>query len=318
MNTPAMNKYNLGWLASLCIAGTAAAAGNVASQAELQACGHGQEREIAGPQARESTIELKSVTPADNSYVNTRTTVVAELEYSIPKFAPGMYQLNAQFETIDRHMTTGGEFVEHPELQYAHGVIRFCYPLRGAWNQPTLKWPLGLVFYLTHRNGDGSTEVLAQSAVTHFNTADLPAAALNRPALTAEQVANREAVEKLQSFFESTSIQMQLCIDTFPAMKSTLQPPFDAWRKRFASLQEKSDALYLDLQRARMPGVNREGLLIYLEAQHNAIVQGIHSAPEAITQRNCALMPGRFADGTYDPAKRYPEELKVIDKLVSP
>jgi len=313
-----VNKNDIAWLAALLIAGTAAAAGNAAGEAELRACGHGQEREIKATLPRQSTLELKSVTPAEDSYVTPKTVAVAELEYSIARFVPGMFQLNAQFETTDRHMTTGGEFLEHPELQYPHGVIRFCYPLHGVWNQPTLKWPLGLVFNLTHRNDDGSTEVLASSAVTHFNTANLPAVALNRPALTSDQVANREAVERLQGFFESTSIQTQLCLDTFPAMKSTLQPPLDAWQKRYASLQEESDALYLDLQRARMPGVSREGLLIYLEAQHNAIVQAIRSAPEAITQRNCALMPGRFADGTYDPAKQYPAELERVKALVSP
>lgn len=313
-----MNKNNIGWFAALCIAGTAAAAGDAPGEAELRACGHGQERQIRGPGARESTLEVKSLVPEEETYVTPKTVVVAEIEYSIAGFEPGMFQLNAQFETIDKGMTTGGEFLEDPELQFAHGVIRFCYPLRGVWNQPTLKWPLALVFYLTHRNDDGSTKVLASSAVTHFNTATLPAVALNRPALTSDQVANREAVERLNNFFESTSIQVQLCIDTFPAMTSTLEPPLDAWRKRYASLKEKSDALYLDLQRARMPGVPGEGLLIYLDARRNAMTQAIRSAPEAITQRNCALMPGRFADGTYDPAKQYPAELERVRALMSP
>ena len=313
-----MNKNNIGWFAFLLVAGTAAAAGNVASEAELRACGHGQEREVKGAAARKSTLELKAVTPAEDSYVTSKTTVVAELEYSIDKFAPDMYQLNAQFETIDRHTTMSGEFIEHPELQYAHGMIRFCYPLRGVWNQPTLKWPLGLVFNLTHRNDDGSTEVLVSTVPTHFNTANLPAVALNRPELTADQVANREAAEKLQTFFESASVHMQLCMDSFPAMKSTLQPPLDAWHKRYARLQEKSDALYLDLMRARMPGVDAEGLRIYREAQHTALVQAIRSAPQSVSQQNCALMPGRFGDGTYDPARQHPEELKRVNALLSP
>jgi hypothetical protein len=97
-----MNKNNTGWLAALFVAGPAVAAGNGASEAELHACGHGQEREITGARPRESSIALESVTPADSSYVNAKTTVVAELEYAIEKFAPGMYQLNVQFETTDR------------------------------------------------------------------------------------------------------------------------------------------------------------------------------------------------------------------------
>ena len=54
-------------------------------------------------------------------------------------------------------------------------------------------------------------------------------------------------------------------------MKSSLQPPLDAWQKRYDRLQEKSHALFLDLLRARMPGVSRDGLFIYMEAQHNAL-----------------------------------------------
>ena len=58
--------------------------------------------------------------------------------------------------------------------------------------------------------------------------------------------------------------------------------------ERYAKLQEESDALHLAF-----------------EAQ-------------AVTRRNCALMPGRFADGTVDPAKRHPEAFKQVSQLLSP
>jgi hypothetical protein len=94
--------------------GAATPAATLVSEAELRACGHGKEREIAGPSASNPSIKLISVSPADSSYVSRDSTVVAELEYSIDRFEPGMYQLNAQFETTDPHATTGGGLQETP------------------------------------------------------------------------------------------------------------------------------------------------------------------------------------------------------------
>jgi len=305
-----------GWLAGN--GGMAATPAPPATEAELRACGHGREREIAGPAAREPGIVLTSITPADSSYVTANHMVVAELEYSIARFEPDMYQLNAQFESTDSHHTTGGWFQEFPELQYAHGAIRFCYPLRGIWSRPQVRFPLGMVFNLTRRMEDGSTQVIAQSAITHFNAIEVPAAAVNQPVPTLDQLATRDAVEKMYTLFESVGVHMQLCAEAFPAMKSSLMTPLQAWQKRYAKLQEKSDALYLDLMRQRIPGITNEGVMIAMEAWRTAIRQGIASEPQAVTQRNCALMPGRFADGTYDPDKRHPAEFKLVNALVSP
>jgi hypothetical protein len=288
------------------------------SEAELRACGHGKEREIAGPSASNPSIKLISISPADSSYVSRDSTVVAELEYSIDRFEPGMYQLNAQFETTDPHATTGGRLQEQPELQYAHGALRFCYPLHGIWSSPQVNFPLAMKFYLTKRNEDGSTQVIAQSPITHFNAADLPATALGGAAPTADQLAMREAVQTVASMLEAVELQVQLCAEAFPDMKSSLMPPLEAWQKQYSKLKKKSDALYLDMIRQRIPGISKDGVLVYLEGQHTAIRQQIASVPGAVSENNCAQMPGRFADGAFDPAQRIPEAYQRVSAQLSP
>jgi len=303
------------WLLGGCLLASAALADSPATDKELNTCGHGQEREIKGERARASTLQLSSIQPADNSYVTDKSLVVAELEYAIAKFAPGMYQVNAQFKTIDAHSTHGGQFSQFPELQYAHGALRFCYPLHAVWSQPDLKWPLGLVFNLTQRNDDGSMAVIASTTVTTVNSTELPAAVLNRLEPSAEQVARREAVEKLVGFFETVNQHVGICMDKFPAMKSSLQPPLDAWNKRYQALREKSDDLYLDFLRHRYPGFSKNDILMFLEARRTALVQSLQSGPEALSERNCKLMAGRFENGTYDPEKAQPQAVMVVNGI---
>ena len=297
--------------------GAATPAATLVSEAELRACGHGKEREIAGPSASNPSIKLISVSPADSSYVSRDSTVVAELEYWIDRFEPGMYQLNAQFETTDPHATTGGGLQEHPELQYAHGALRFCYPLHGIWSQPQVSFPLAMKFYLTKRNEDGSTQVIAQSPITHFNAADLSAAS-GRAAPTADDLAMREAVQTVNGMLRAVELHVQMCAEAFPDMKSSLTPPLEAWRKRYAKLREKSDTLYLDMVRQQIPGITREDALRVREGQQTAFRQQIESVPDAVSPNNCAQLPGRFADGTFDPAQRIPEAYQRVSTNLSP
>jgi hypothetical protein len=289
----------------------------VPSEAELRACGHGKEREIAGPSASHPTIKLIAVSPADSNYVSRDSTVVAEIEYSIDRFEPGMYLLTAQFETTDSKITSGGAVQELPELQYAHGAIRFCFPLRAIWSQPQIRFPLALKFNLTKRNEDGSTRVIAQSPVTRFNAVDISAAS-GRAAPTADQLAMREAIQTVNGMLVAVELQVQMCAEAFPDMKSSLIPPLETWQKRYSKLKEKSDALYLDMVRQQLPGITREGVLRVLEGQQTAFKQQIASVPEALSPNNCAQMPGRFADGTFDPAQRIPEAYQRVSSHLSP
>ncbi len=289
----------------------------VVPEAELRACGHGNEREIAGSPASKPSIKLTAVSPADGSYVSRDSTVVADIEYSMDRFEPGMYQVTAQFETTDPHVTTGGALQELPELQYAHGALRFCYPLRAVWPMPQLRFPLALKFNLTKRNEDGSTRVVAQSPVTHFDAADLSAASV-RAAPTADQLALRQAVQAVNGLLEAAELQAQLCVEAFSDMKSSLTPPLEAWRKRHAKLKEKSDALYVDMIRQQVPGITNEGVLRVLEGQRTAFKQQIASVPDAVSTNSCAQMPGRLADGSFDPAQRIPEAYQRMNKQLSP
>jgi hypothetical protein len=301
-------------LACLWLAGNSLAA-PPEREAALRACGHGQERETRGPRAGKPSIKMTSLSPAENSYVTDATMLTAELEYDIDRFEPDMYQVNIQFETIEERNTTGGAFIEHPELQFARGTLRFCYPLRNVWQDPTVRFPLGMLFHLTRRNEDGSTTPVASTTVARFNVAKLPAAALNRAAPNADQVALRAAVDKMASFLEIVPVHVESCAEAFPDMKSRLLPLLADWRKRNAVLQEKSDTLYLDLIRQRYPGIPQDGVLIYIEATRTAMRNGLREAPEALSRRNCELMPGRLIGDDYDPAKAQPEAYRLIDNF---
>ncbi len=165
------------------------------------------------------------------------------------------------------------------------------------------------MFYnLTRRNDDGSARVVVSTAVTRFNVAKLPAAALNRASPTAEQAAMRDAVEKLDSFFEIVQVHVGACAETFPDMKSTLNPLLVDWRKRHARLLEKSVILYTDLMRQRNPGVSDDLLLRLREGMRTAMRNRLRETPQALSRLNCELMPGRLTGDDYDPAKRHPEE----------
>jgi len=289
------------------------AAADSATAATPSACVHGVERPLEGPAARESGLKLASIHPADSSYVTAQTMVVAELEYAIHEFQPDQWQIIAQLETVNSRSTVSGGFDENPELQFARGTLRFCYPLRGAWSSPTVSWPLRLVFHLTRRNDDGSTSVVASSAVTKFNTAELPPAALNRAPPSAEQVAMNDAADKLHAFLESTELHVRLCAAAFPSLKSSLLPPLDAWREQHAKLREKSDALHVRLLRQRHPGISDADLVAFRRAMRTSLAQALREAPHAVSRQNCELMPGRFTDGTYDPSKQHPEAYALVN-----
>jgi hypothetical protein len=309
-----MNVIRLGWtsLVGLSLAGIAAAAPSEGEAAQ-RACGHGQEHEIEGPRARKPSLALLSVRPAESSYVTDETVVTAELEYDIDKFEPGMYQLNVQFETVDPKITTSGVPVQFPEVQFAHGALRFCFPLGNLWKQPTVKWPLGMKFNLTHRNDDGSTGVIASTLVTRFNVAKLPASALNRASPNADQAAMREAIDKLVPFFEIVQVHVEACAETFPDMKSRLVPLLADWRKRHAGLQKKTDLLNADLMRHR--GISGDGLLQWMEAMRTGMLNSLRETPQALSRRNCELMPGRLTGDDYDPAKAQPEAYQLISNF---
>jgi hypothetical protein len=301
-------------LACLSLADIAVAA-SPEGEAALRTCGHGQEREIKGPLARKPSITVTSLRPAEDSYVTDETMVTAELEYDIDRFEPDLYQVNIQFETIEVKNTTGGAFSEHPELQFAHGTVRICYPLRNVWRDPTVKYPLGMLFHLTRRNEDGSTTPVASTPVARFNVAKLPATALNRAAPNADQVAMRDAVDKMASFLEIVPVHVESCAEAFPDMKPRLLPLLADWRKHNAVLQEKSDTLYVDLIRQRYPGIPKDGVLVYLEATRTAMRNGLREAPEALSRRNCELMPGRLTGDDYDPAKAYPDAYERVNNF---
>ena len=128
----------------------------------------------------------------------------------------------------------------------------------------------------------------------------------------------KPAIQTMNGLWVAVEVQVQMCAQAFPDLKSSLLPPLDAWRKRYSKLKEKSDALYLDMARRQLPGITRDGALRVLEGQYTAFRQQTASVPEAVSPNNCAQMPGRFTDGTFDPAQRIPDAYQRVNSHLSP
>ena len=64
--------------------------------------------------------------------------------------------------------------------------------------------------------------------------------------------------------------------------------------------------------RQRNPGVSGTTCYCgYGRACATAMRNRLRETPQALSRRNCELMPGRLTGDDYDPAKRHPEESQI-------
>jgi hypothetical protein len=52
-----------------------------------------------------------------------------------------------------------------------------------------------------------------------------------------------------------------------------------------------------------------------MEAMRTGMLNSLRETPQALSRRNCELMPGRLTGDDYDPAKRHPEECRLINNF---
>lgn len=119
-------------------------------------------------------IKLLRITPAAGTTVRKETVLVADLAYSVKDFEANRFMVLAQFDTGFPGVTTDGDFKNYPILSTPAGKLRFCFPLEDVWNDPDLRFPLSVRFYLGRMHGRGRSEVVARTATVVYPTADRP------------------------------------------------------------------------------------------------------------------------------------------------
>src|SRR5213593_3423258 len=113
---------------------------------------------IAGKREPKSvgSIDVVSLTPEAGSSVDRNTVITVELRYSIDNFQTkqNRYAVSINFQKRDSRTST---FSSGPGdavvLKEASGTVTLTYPLESIWDNPKLRKPVVVYFYLHERTG---------------------------------------------------------------------------------------------------------------------------------------------------------------------
>jgi hypothetical protein len=127
----------------------------------------------AGPPRSKSagSIELTSLTPEAGSTVDRSSVITAQLRFAIDNFRKNQdrYQISVKFQSIESRAVT---FSKGPEdvvmLGDRSGSITMVYPLHRVWDDPKLRKPIVMYFYLHERTGKRDTVVLDKTEEIRF------------------------------------------------------------------------------------------------------------------------------------------------------
>jgi hypothetical protein len=124
--------------------------GGYAAQPEFQ---------ISPFQTSTGTLRLIEVTPKPGSEVTKDTVVEARLAFSISPNDGGEFFVLAQFETNLPGRTTDGSFPlrKTRTLQQRNGEVTLSFPLTHVWDEPDVKRPLTMWFFLNKKAGNTGT-----------------------------------------------------------------------------------------------------------------------------------------------------------------
>jgi hypothetical protein len=117
------------------------------------------------------TIKLISLAPEDGSSVGRDSVVAAELQFTIDNFKArkDRYFVSILFQTSGSRAAmfsnSPGDIVM---LTEATGTITLAYPLDRVWDDPQLRKPLVVRYFLQERTGKKESIVLDQTDEIHF------------------------------------------------------------------------------------------------------------------------------------------------------
>ena len=126
------------------------------------------------------TLDLITLSPEAGTSVGRDSVITAELRFTIDNFKnkKDRYHISIQFVTKGSRAAT---FSKDPGnvvmLNEASGTITLAYPLDHVWDDPQLRKPLTIYFFLHERTGTRGSVVLDQTDQIHFSVreADQPA-----------------------------------------------------------------------------------------------------------------------------------------------
>jgi hypothetical protein len=129
----------------------------------LAACVH-HPADDKSPSTRTASLTLTGVYPGPSAVVNEKTVVEADLHYAIGDIKSGTYFVFAQAETTTPGVSSDGTFPLrlHAKLRKSEGQLRFSFPLEYVWNQPAIRHPLVVWFYINTDVDKRYSRVLAR------------------------------------------------------------------------------------------------------------------------------------------------------------
>ena len=121
----------------------------------------------------QATLELRALSPAPGSVVSKKTTIGAELNYTIGDFTPNSFFIIVMFETNtpDKTTSANGTF-RAPEwrLKRASGTVTVRQKLAWVWDIQELARPLRVWFYVNqHQTGGRSVNIAKYGPIEYVD-----------------------------------------------------------------------------------------------------------------------------------------------------
>ena len=127
--------------------------------------------ESGGPEDATATLELVGLAPPSGGQLTRKGTVIADLAYRVTGFRRGDFFIMAQVETSDPSMTTDGSFPSdgYPVLSEPMGRLKFSFPIRHVWDEPRVKRPFRIWFYLNQHTAPRQSRVIGRAGPVEYD-----------------------------------------------------------------------------------------------------------------------------------------------------
>ena len=139
----------------------------------VSGCATGAARPSDPPATAE--VRLISMSPANGSEISNATVIVAELEYTIHNFKPGVhYYVAPLFASTKGAGTTFNmldRIADAPQVSQPRGTVSVRYSVAREIESKDLQRPVTLWFYVMEQIGPGKTRVIGKSEELMFRTA---------------------------------------------------------------------------------------------------------------------------------------------------
>lgn len=118
------------------------------------------------------TLDVLGVVPAKGEPVSRDSVIVAQLGYSVTNFRDGQFFVMPQLATRHSAATRSGRTPAEgfPVLKNAAGTLSFSLPLADVWDDPDIRRPFRIWFYLNESAGPQQSRVVAKTGPIEYKT----------------------------------------------------------------------------------------------------------------------------------------------------